>query len=265
MATSQKLFKKAYEEQLRSDIVEGDGLQSYYDNFKASDPNLLVSDIIPATNIPTLNLENESENSISLHQYLPSLNETQASDKRLWAYLAHVDFRDYVSKRWPPPYSAKEISEDQDKKNKTISSILDHWFIRNENDRSLRRHALARLWWAAHLTMSPWEKDPEYFGHLKNKDPYLYTPVLFINENLYSEILERHFGRFNRVLITILEFIRKNPEFAERKYYRPFSKELTLQSGFRRISLLSYADLYSLIEDIASDVKDRESLSSDNG
>lgn len=255
-SNTQKIFKASLEAKLREDL-KGGGHAAYYKSaFEPAADDLLPSDIIPSTPLPVLSpdVSKEAENAVLLHRYFSHLDETQASDKRLWAYLSHVDFRDYVMKRWKLP-SLEEVKKDEVKRNICTSSIMSHWFIGNENDRSLRRHALARLWWAAHLTRAPWKKDPEYFGHLHNENEYLYTPVLFINENVYSELLERRLGRFSHILITILEFLRQHPEFADRSFFRPLSKELVLQSGYRRITLLPYKELYSLIEEIAQDVK----------
>ena len=257
MATSkQKIFRGAFEESLRRQLAE-DGPQPYYEHrIDVGENDVFFSDIAPSAPFPKLSpeLSREAENAVLLHKYFSHLNETQASDKRLWAYLSHIDFRDYVMKRWKLP-PLEEVKNDEGKRKACTSAIMSHWFVSNENDRSLRRHALARLWWAAHLTRAPWERDPEYFGHLRNKDDYIYTPALLINENVYSELLERRQGRFGHLLITVLEFLRQHPEFADRNFFRPISKELVLQSGYKKINLLSYKELYALIEDIAREVE----------
>ncbi len=253
-----KLFKSKTEERLRLELYADDGILPYIEKkMDINDSDLLVSDIVPVTEIPKLlpDKSMEAENAILLHRYLNDIDETKASDKRLWAYLCHADFREYVMQRWPLPYQLEEINKDRDKLDECIRFILTHWFIISENDRSLRRNALARLWWGAHLTFSPWEKDPEYFGHLKHDNQYIYTQILFTQENVYSELMERRYGRFSRILITLLEFLRLYPEFEGRKYFRPLQKELVLQSGFRRIALLPYKELFTLIKEIAEEVK----------
>ena len=258
MSKTLLIFKTKTIENLREKLKTNNGLLPYFSKeININNDDFLVSDIVPATDIPKLlpDKVKEADNAILLHQYLRNLDEIQASDKRLWASLSHVDFRDYVIKRWPLPFTLEEIKEDQVKRDECIRFVLTHWFISSENDRSLRRNALARLWWAAHLTRAPWEKDPEYFGHLKNENEYVYTQTLLIQENVYSELMERHYGRFSRILITILEFLRQHPEFEGRKYFRPLQKELNLQSGFRRIALLPYKELFSLIEEIAGEVR----------
>ena len=43
----------------------------------------------------------DTENAIILYKEFQTLNETQASDSRLWVYLTHVTLWKYMRKRWP--------------------------------------------------------------------------------------------------------------------------------------------------------------------
>ena len=72
--------------------------------------------------------------------------------------------------------------------------MLDHWFISGKGLAALRRNAVARLWWAAHLTCAPWESDPK-LAPFKNADRYFYTKVLLRSQQVFQDTIERDFGR----------------------------------------------------------------------
>ena len=67
-----------------------------------------------------------------------TLNDSFASDERLWAGLAHTKFYSYMINRWKM----------QDAEGtKLESSILDHFFFNHGQQRSYMVNSLARLWW----------------------------------------------------------------------------------------------------------------------
>ncbi len=192
------------------------------------------------------------DNAIALHEYYKNIDETQASDPRLWAYLSHIEFRKYSLARWGAGGSYKDLYEE--KKQKAINQLLEHWFV-SGNDRDLRRHSIARLWWAAHLTYAPWERDQEFFGDLKKKDPYYFTRILLSTQDIYQQVLERAMGRSNRILITILEYLGKNEKFAQsRENIRSLMKELNLAYGTKKIIALDRQSLKALIEKIGREI-----------
>src|SRR3972149_3875460 len=49
--------------------------------------------------MPNENGTYEYENSVSLHRALDKLDRTMASDIRLWTYLTHIHFWNYMQKR----------------------------------------------------------------------------------------------------------------------------------------------------------------------
>lgn len=192
------------------------------------------------------------ENAILIHSYYKGIDNTQASDSRLWTYLSHIEFRKYTMLRWGLKYSKDELSSDEKKQESAIQQILDHWFV-SAGDRDLRRHSIARLWWSVRLTHAPWISDPEFFSNLRNDDPYYYTRVLMSTQDIYQQLLERSMGRSNRILILILDYLDKNKEFAKsRENIRGLMKELNLMYGTKKIINLNRAQLESLISSIAS-------------
>lgn len=92
------------------------------------------------------------ENVIRLYSAMKELTDTQATDERLWAGLAHGDFWKYIYSRWSS-HQEKENSE---------TFVSAHYFFSQRNGlrRSLFVHPLSRLWWVGRLTYDKDRKDP---------------------------------------------------------------------------------------------------------
>lgn len=246
----QPIFTRSYTELLREKLASGASLNDYFAP-KIEVPvegelqsTLKVNDSIPSLNI---DITSDVENSIKVFEYLQNLDKTQASDKRLWIYLSHVTFREYTLGRWGIKTSQDELAISADARRKAISYVAEHWFL-SGSSRSLRRHSIARLWWAAYLTAAPWETDPEYFAGLDTSDKYTYTKILFSTQDIYQQTLERNLGRSNKMLIAILEYLRQNPETSQnREAIRSIMKELNLMLGYRKLAVLSFDELVEVI------------------
>lgn len=245
---------------MRNDLRSGDSLEGYFrEAYPVKEDDLRPSTIIPQGKMPVLQAPEDDPvagdlpNAIALHEYYKDIDETQASDPRLWAYLSHVQFREYALARWGYGGVYKDL-KDETEKSKAKTYFFEHWFV-SGNDRDLRRHAIARLWWAAHLTCAPWETDKEYFSDLEKDDPYYYTRVLFSTQDIYQQVLERAMGRSNRILISVLDYLATHPEFAgSREKVRSLMKELNLAYGTKKLIVLSRESLTSIIEKIAADI-----------
>lgn len=73
-----------------------------------------------------------------LYLKMKELNDSFASDERLWAGLAHTVFYDYMLKRWPN-YFEKE-------------DLLNHFFFKLGKPRCYLVNSLSRLWWLGRKT-----------------------------------------------------------------------------------------------------------------
>lgn len=257
--SGQPIFRNAAVERLRNQLRTGTSLEEYFrESFSPQDEELQPSTILPQGKIPVLEAPEDNPvgadvtNAIALHDYYRGLDETQASDPRLWTYLSHVQFREYALARWGYGGTYKDLNEEE--KVKAINYFLEHWFV-GSNDRDLRRHAIARLWWAARLTYAPWEQDKEYFGDLEKDDPYFYTQVLFSTQDIYQQVLERAMGRSDKILISVLDFLATHPEFAgSREKIRGLMKELNLAYGTKKIIVLDRKTMKELIEKTAKEI-----------
>ncbi|MDD2325319.1 MAG: DUF6339 family protein [Alphaproteobacteria bacterium] len=258
---SQKIFKSGAIIRMINDLKSGASLEEYFnEGYPEREGDILSTTIETIGEPPALSMpEDDSvaadmENAIALYEYYKLLDETQASDSRLWTYLSHVDFRKYALYRWGIKGKYEDYRDEMARK-KVINQLLDHWFV-GESDRALRRHALARLWWAAHLTYAPWEREPEFFGDMKKDDPYYFTRILLSTQDIYQQVLERSMGRSSHILMVVLEYLGKNIEFAQsRDKVRKLMKELNLVYGTKKIILLDRDSLRSVIRSLAEEIE----------
>ena len=99
-------------------------------------------------NLEDFNLELEKakpastdvDNIKKIYSNFIELNDSFASDERLWAGLSHTIFYDYVLDRFP--LVGKNIGND----------ILNHFFFRIRKPRCYMVNTLSRLWWIGRLT-----------------------------------------------------------------------------------------------------------------
>tara|TARA_Y100000589_G_C27142101_1_gene625194 strand:- start:203 stop:985 length:783 start_codon:yes stop_codon:yes gene_type:complete len=122
----------------------------------------------------------DSDNAILIYEALKNLTPIAASNQCLWATLTHQHFFEYVQQRWPLGKSPKSI-------------ILSHWFFSGSDRPAYRRNAISGLWWAGHLTYSPWEKDPN-LKFLESEDPYKYTKMMLYLQQIWFDVQERKWG-----------------------------------------------------------------------
>lgn len=199
----------------------------------------------------------DAENAIELYQSLQPLDgdrrrpltTVEASDRRLWAYMTHGPYLDYCRERFP------EFKEE------SANYIRDHWFFGRGR---LRRNALSRLWWAAQLTVCPWQADPE-LEFLTKEDQFYYTRVLTKVQDIYQGIVERDFGRSLKVRILLLDVL-------DRFQDRDVSLTALGLEMFKRVNIISkHRDLGSiaaeevllpLIEEMAERVVSTQSADS---
>ena len=129
------------------------------------------------------------ENSILLYDKL-KLTETQATDTRLWSYLTHVKFWNYMRKRW----DTKKFGEDEElsnekEKNRSINFIVWRYHLKTTNKRRLIRNGISRLWWYAHLTVDN-----------SRDNRFELTQALLSDLDIAQNLLERTFGSNKAVL-----------------------------------------------------------------
>ncbi|WP_163863956.1 DUF6339 family protein [Myxococcus eversor] len=232
-------------------ILVGDGVELYRAPgvFDFAAEQLLAFPHEPRTEPPKFFVEDsrrgrastDFEQALQIYEWIGPLSETEARDKRLWAWMAHVPFADYTRERWPIPADTKEAR----------NSILKHWFVRGEGRSSLRRHSVARLWWAIHLTRAPWEQDESMRVLVNVNDPYVYARVLLGNQEVFFHTLEREFGSDRRILIALLEVLRRSAR-PQTPLVKWLAREVNLACQYRELHLLPVEELIAFIESLAT-------------
>lgn len=242
----QKIFSKYYIEDLISKIEAGN-----VSEYLSEDPFPYENKIPPGESLVEVNekfslkISTSSsshfdlDNSINLYTELKSLNETQASDARLWAYFSHVNFWEYMRKRWP----AEKFEEDTDDlfdeisvKNKQANFIISRYHLKTTNRRRLLRNGISRLWWYSYLTFDE-----------NRADPFELTRILLAHQDKAQNLLERSLGSNKKVLVAVLEYLKFNPTLT-REQVRDKIKEINLVGGVKNLHLLETEEILEIIK-----------------
>jgi len=215
-----------------------------------------ISDAPPALQMPDGDSSQDrsvtdAENAIRLYQYLGEMTRTQASDSRLWAALSHTTFWEYTQKRWPVP---KEAQHDQRGGN-PVTFILQHWFVEGGGKAALARHAISRLWWAAHLTKAPWEKDRD-LAIFEQADKWRFTRLMLRYQQIYVDVMERDFGSDLRLRSCFLAAIEKWLPKVGRKgdLSSESAKRINLVLKGRSLGALKVGDMFTVCDRIVENV-----------
>jgi hypothetical protein len=164
--------------------------------------------------------KSDLENSIALYENL-DLDETQASDKRLWTYLTHARFWDYMNKKWSP-----------------MGRIKDRYFLNTVNIESLSRNGISRLWWYTHLTIDR-----------SRKDPYELTRILLNRQDIAVGIFERRLGSISSIRKGILDYLKDHPTVMKSEdTTRELIKYINLVGGVKNLSMLKLGEVKTILD-----------------
>jgi hypothetical protein len=220
----QLIFREKYLFQLKKSLEEGTSVELYRSNEFIYDKKatLMMPNIIKPENLSLrLRVDNDFESAIQLYEAYKNLEPIQASDERLWTYLAHADLYPYMIKRWNSTYLG--IAKD------SRTYILEHWFLRSTSHSDLLRHALSGLWWAVYLSVDESRGDKKYE----------LTEVLFRQLDFPTRTLGSYsLGRHKEAVIGILEFILENEGLFKTGFEdktRYITKHLNLIGGVKPI------------------------------
>lgn len=174
------------------------------------------------------------------------LNPIQASDLRLWSYLAHVQHWDYMRKRWQINVPDEDEEPDDDKKSpreKAIERIKKRYFFYNGLSKDYVRHGIARLYWSVYLTYDE-----------SNENPYEYTELLFNKQDVLVNIGERSYGRNKTIALAALKELKKYPELS-RDDTRLFFSKLNQAGAITVLDFLSEEQAIELCEKLMEEVQ----------
>ncbi len=173
------------------------------------------------------------------------LNPVQASDLRLWAYLAHVQHWDYMSARWKIDVPDEEDEPGDGKgqpREKTITRVKTRYFFGASMGKALVRQGIARLYWSAYLTYDE-----------TNSNPYEYTEFFFSKQDIFTSITERSYARNKILLLAALKELKKHPELS-RDDIRLFLAKINQAGAVTVLDFLNSEQAGRLCETLMSEV-----------
>lgn len=177
------------------------------------------------------------ENAPLVYEYLGALDRANASDRRLWTYLAFSTYREYMENRW----SLYELRSWKGR-------VQDRWLMGNPTRGRLVRHGISRLWWVSSLTYDPKKEHPLA---LATNDPFAYTREAFKNEERITSLFDREAGALSTLIRGVLEHAAQGSGYGTDNHLRALMKEVTLVYGYRDIATLNPESTRSLIAESA--------------
>jgi hypothetical protein len=173
------------------------------------------------------NRKDDYNNMVILYTNLKDLTDTQASDERVWAGLAHTFFWDYMQKRWPLPQNSK----------KWRKHVLNNYFFWNSTKAPFL-NGISRLWWYARFT---------YDSNLK--DPFELTKYLCDNDlnGKFFPLLACTFSNNKQIFRNIVKAVKEYEETFNIKISRDdfnlLKKYINKLSGKFILDSLSFEEL----------------------
>ncbi|MEK4324645.1 DUF6339 family protein [Paenibacillus sp. FSL R7-0312] len=174
------------------------------------------------------------ENTKKVYTALREMTLTQASDERIWVYLAHQTFWKYMRERWPV--------ESYLKKQKTEDSIKERYFFMSNKGRALVRNGIARLWWYGYISYDE-----------EREDPYELTAMLLSKLDIAQSLLERLFSGNRDITRAVLSVLHKKHKIegqsVNREVFRSLMMYLNQLGGVTILDALDRLEMEKLIEE----------------
>lgn len=223
------------------------GAEKYWqsERFKFNDGDFVVDNSIPnlIENLILVKGNNKSDddykNAIAIYEALPGLSYAQASDTRLWTYLTHGPFFDYVQYRYPLKVNSSH--------NERALYVQRHWFINPINWYNfIRSNAISRLWWMVALSIDP-----------VVEDKYHLTKELFSMQDYSSHLLTYPLGRSINFRHAVLEFISIRPALfanAKEAKVRFIMRTVSLEAGRMIVGMLSKDEIVGRLLSLESKI-----------
>ena len=173
------------------------------------------------------------------------LNVVQASDLRLWAYLAHVQHWDYMHRRWKIDVPDEEDEPDDGKKSprdKMLDRVKARYFFGASRSKAFVRQGIARLYWSAYLTYDE-----------SNPNPYEFTEFFFSKQDIFTSITERSYARNKTLVLAALKELKKHPDLS-RDDIRLFLAKLNQAGAITVLDFLNAQQASQLCEKLMNEV-----------
>lgn len=150
----------------------------------------------------------DAKNAKALFSGMSKLTPAQASDRRLWAYLAHTSYYKYVRSRW-----LVEGKPDTIKK---------RFFVSGSSMSGLYYNAISRLWWTGYVcyraSSDNWEK---------------LVDILFQNQQSWKDLLDYRYSHNTTILIGMINSLsRYSEEYGSVGIVEPWRKTCKFLSRY---------------------------------
>ena len=191
--------------------------------------------MVPDVELTVGDSKTDFENAVKIFEaFKGQLNPVQASDLRLWSFLAHNTYWDYMRKRWAIDIASEE-DEDDSGKDKIVSRIGSRYFFKASKGKAFVRQGIARLYWSAFLTYDEDNKE----------NPYEMTEYFLSKQDIFTVSTERSLARYKTLLLAALKVLKEQGDL-KRSQIRSYFLNLNQAGGVVVFDSLSQQDAYEL-------------------
>ncbi len=221
-------------------------IDNYFEEKKFSSYSFSTGIAVPDVELIAGDARTDYENAVNLYEaFRDRINPVQAGDLRLWAFLAHSVYWDYMRERWAIDMVSEDEGNDETVKNKMVSRIGVRYFFGASMAKAFVRHGIARLYWSAHLTYDENSKD----------NPYELTEYFLSRQDIFAAATERTLARNKEVLLASLKVL-KEAGTLKREVIRRCFMRLNQAGGVIMLDSLSREAAYELAESILEKTKE---------
>lgn len=213
---------------------EEKGINNYFFNtgIAVPDVELIIGDS-----------KTDGENAIRIFEaFKGSLNSVQASDLRLWAFLAHSVYWDYMRERWAIDIAFEDDVDDTGK-DKMVSRVGSRYFYESSKGKAFVRQGIARLYWSAYLT----------YDESNTDNPYELTEYFLSKQDIFAVSTERSLARNKDLLLAALKVLKEYGDL-KRNVIRQYFLYLNQAGGIIVLDSLSRDSAYDLAKSTLDNV-----------
>jgi hypothetical protein len=188
----QRTFSKEYTSIIKQLLKDGNVDRYLAEEYLVEDPNSCIYRLQGVEhNYVELDADkSDYENAVAFYEANRGIPPFIAAEEAFWAYLTHIEYFDFVKKRW-------NINSTT-----TKETIMKRFFYSGSN----MDNTLSRLWWAVYLTVDE-----------SLEDKYKYTRVLLQdgNSDLLQNLSKSKLFRHKEAVIGMLKFFSEYNERSE--------------------------------------------------
>lgn len=236
-----KLLKSDYLSELKAQIPQNIDLymkndiwiDSYF-NFSVTEKEAIDKPV--ELILPTKDNKFDYENIRLLYGSLKDLSLSLASDERVWSYMTHISYWDYMRERWP----LEEVNENNSKEN----YIKTHYFY---GEKPRNRNGIARLWWIGHVTYDDSLNDPFELTEFMVKQDQDLTRMI-----MESPTIARNKIAVKVILKSIIKLQSEIPHFNIRQFIRHAAKYFNYRGSVTLWDSLEHQDVEKAVEQMSN-------------